>query len=182
MYYLSYSADGDHSHSSAEPEPGDPTAPLTPDPGGVRAAVLPARDPLANSSQLGAGKVNLQVSRFAERTAAMTNILRASSTLVSLSTWVSLASINRHMTIAVTLQFSEDCRWAFSRTPEQAARSKVDWNVCFSSERCDQYGNTPTTVPEELLAKAQGINLEKMRAQNLKAQTIPAGLDRFTYW
>jgi hypothetical protein len=64
----------------------------------------------------------------------------------------------------------------------EAARSKVDWNVCFSPERCDQYGNTPTTVPEELLAKAQGINVEKMRAQNLQAQTIPAGLDRFTYW
>jgi hypothetical protein len=22
----------------------------------------------------------------------------------------------------------------------------VDWNVCFTQERCDQYGNTPTTV------------------------------------
>jgi organic hydroperoxide reductase OsmC/OhrA len=55
----------------------------------------------------------------------------------------------------VNLQFSEDARWAFSRTAEEAARSKVDWNVCFSPEQCDQYGNTPTTVPEDLLAKAQ---------------------------
>ena len=62
MYYLSYSADGYRPHERSDPEPGMPTAPLTPEPDGTRAAVLPARDPLANSSQLGAGKVNLQVS------------------------------------------------------------------------------------------------------------------------
>ena len=54
MYYLSYSADGDHVHTSVEPEPGAPTAPLSPEPDGARAEVLPTRDPLANSSQLGA--------------------------------------------------------------------------------------------------------------------------------
>ena len=78
MYYLSYSADGEQAHPPAGMYP---SAPCTPEPDGPRAAVLPERDPLANSSQLGAGKVNLQ--------------------------------------------FSEDTRWAFRRTPEQAARCKI---------------------------------------------------------
>ena len=78
MYYLSYSADGEQAHPPAGTYP---SAPCTPEPDGPRAAVLPERDPLANSSQLGAGKVNLQ--------------------------------------------FSEDTRWAFRRTPEQAARCKI---------------------------------------------------------
>ena len=91
MYYLSYSADGEQAHPPAGMYP---SAPLSPEPDGPRAAVLPERDPLANSSQLGAGKVNLQ--------------------------------------------FSEDTRWAFRRTPEQAARSGIDWNVCFTDEQCDQ--------------------------------------------
>ena len=138
MYYLSYSADGDRAFEGDLLPAWERAAPTSPDPSGTRAGVLPARDPLANSSQLGAGKVNLQ--------------------------------------------FSEDARWAFARTPEEAARSKVDWNVCFSPEQCDQYGNTPTTVPMELLAKAQNTNAETMAKQNLEKQTIPAGLDRFTYW
>ena len=49
MYYLSYSADGEQAHPPAGMYP---SAPCTPEPDGPRAAVLPERDPLANSSQL----------------------------------------------------------------------------------------------------------------------------------
>ena len=47
---------------------------------------------------------------------------------------------------------------------------------------CVLSGNTPTTEPAQLLANAQAINDERMEALGREKQTIPAGLDRFTYW
>ena len=99
MYYLSYSADGEQAHPPAGMYP---SAPCTPEPDGPRAAVLPERDPLANSSQLGAGKVNLQ--------------------------------------------FSEDTRWAFRRTPEQAARCPLRPKLC--PQQLAAPASTPPQPPD----------------------------------
>ena len=60
MYYLSYSADG---VLPVEEEEGFTSAPMAPDPAGARAALPPARDPLANSSQLG-GAISIDLLIF----------------------------------------------------------------------------------------------------------------------
>eukprot|EP01051_Picozoa_sp_SAG22_P020684 SAG22_NODE_4278_length_1319_cov_1.518033_2_plen_152_part_00 len=104
----------------------------------------PARDPLANASQLGAGKVNLQF--CSDTRAAFRRRAAAESPRVPID----------------------------DRDPFRAAPGPVDWNVCFSDEPCDQYGNTPTTVPEELLEVA------KLNSRGIVK--VPAGLDRFTFW
>ena len=82
MFYLSYSADGPEQGayradgSGSTPEAGNfsigpptgalcPPAPATPEPTGPRAQVDAARDPLANSSQLGAaGSTFIRCIRF----------------------------------------------------------------------------------------------------------------------